>query len=66
MQPYKRMSLKELDKDNKLSLKYYGPFKVFQRIGSITHRMELTASSQVHLVFHVSYLKKITRDKVPI
>ena len=28
LKPYKQMSLKQLNKDNKLSPKYYGPYKV--------------------------------------
>ena len=34
--PYKQMSLKQLNKDNKLTPKYYGSYIVLQRIGSIT------------------------------
>ena len=29
LQPYKQMSLKQANKDNKLSPKYYRPYKVF-------------------------------------
>ena len=34
LQPYKQMSLKNTKKDNKLSLKYYSPYKVPQNIGT--------------------------------
>eukprot|EP00253_Pinus_taeda_P024878 PITA_24878 len=33
LQPYKQMSLKQVKKDNKLSPKYCGPYKVLQKIG---------------------------------
>ena len=60
------MSLKNTKKDNKLSPKYYGPYKVLQNIGSMDYKLELPASSWVHPVFHVSYLKKVIGDKLPV
>jgi hypothetical protein len=45
LQPYKQMSLKQAKKDNKLSPKYYGPFKVLQRIGTMTYKLEFPTSS---------------------
>jgi hypothetical protein len=66
LQPYKQMSLKKLNKDNTLVPKYYGPYKVLQKIGSMAYKLELPATSRVHQVFHVSYLKKVIGDKIPI
>ena len=65
LQPYKQMSLKNTKKDNKLSPKYYGPYKVLQNIGSMAYKLELPASSRVHLAFHVSCLNKVIGDKLP-
>ena len=64
LQPYKQMSLKQAKKDNKLSPKYYGPYKVLQKIGTMAYKLELPASSRVHPVFHVSCLKKVIGDKI--
>ena len=66
LQPYKQMSLKNTKKDNKLSPKYYGPYKVLKKIGSMVYKLELPASSRVHPVFHVSCLKKVIGDKLPV
>ena len=66
LQPYKQMSLKELNKDNKLSRKYYGPYKVLQKIGCMAHKLEHPTSSWVQPVFHVSCLKKVIGYKFAI
>ena len=66
LQPYKHMSLKKTNKDNKLSLNYYGPYKMLQNIGTMEKKLELPASSQVHPVFHVSCLKKVIGKKIPV
>ena len=60
------MSLKKYKKDNKLSPKYYVPYKVLQKIGTMAYKLELPASSRVHPVFHVSFLKKVIGDKIPV
>ena len=45
LQPYKQMSLKQVKKDNKLSPKYYGPYKVLQNIGTMAYKLELPTTS---------------------
>ena len=45
LEPYKKISLKQAKKDNKLSPKYYGPYKVLQNIGMMAYKLELTSSS---------------------
>ena len=66
MQSYKHMSIKKLNKDNKLTPKYYGPYKVLQKIGSMDYNLELPSSSRANPVFHVPCLKKVIGDKIPI
>jgi hypothetical protein len=64
LQPYKQISLKQAKKDNKLSPKYYGPYKVLQKIGTMAYKLEFPASYRVHPVFHVSFLNKVIGDKI--
>ena len=45
LQPYKQMSLNQANKDNKLLPKYYGPYKLLQKIGTMEYKLELLASS---------------------
>ena len=47
----------------KLSLRYIGPFKVLERVGTVAYRLALPPSlSGVHAVFYVSMLRKYTLD----
>ena len=57
LQPYQQVSVSQR-KNKKLGPKYYGPFKVTERIGEVAYRIELPPGSTVHPVFHVSQLKK--------
>ncbi|XP_070043111.1 uncharacterized protein LOC142178039 [Nicotiana tabacum] len=57
LQPYIQSSV-AVRRNLKLSAKYYGPYKVLQKIGSVAYRLESPSSSQIHPVFHVSQLKK--------
>ena len=66
LQPYKQMSLKQAKKDNKLSPKYYGMYKVLQKIGTMAYKLELPAASRLHPVFHVSCLKKVIGENLPV
>ena len=46
----------------KLAKKFYGPFKILQKIRLVAYRLELPIASQIHPIFHVSWLKKRIRD----
>jgi hypothetical protein len=52
----------------KLAPKFYGPFRVEERIGDLSYRLALPARPQIHNVFHVLFLKKFVGtppDEVP-
>ena len=66
LQPSKQMSLKQDNKDNELSPKYYGSYNMLKNIGTMAYKLKLPAASQLHPVFHVSCLNKVIGDKLPI
>ena len=62
-----RQTLVELRNNTKLSTKYFGPYQVIQKIGKVAYKLKLPKESKVHLVFHVSLLKKkVGQQIVPL
>jgi hypothetical protein len=54
MQPYREAAL-GLRNSLKLTSKFYGPFRVIQKVGVVAYRLQGT---KLHDVFHVNQLKK--------
>lgn len=57
VRPYRQSSL-ALRRNEKLTPKYFGSYKIIARVGSVAYKLELPAESAIHPVFHVSQLKK--------
>ncbi|XP_020266777.1 uncharacterized protein LOC109842291 [Asparagus officinalis] len=56
--------VKRFGKWGKLFLRYIGPYRIVDRTGAVSYRLDLSASmSGVHDVFHISMLKKHLQDE---
>ncbi|XP_074337152.1 uncharacterized protein LOC141674323 [Apium graveolens] len=58
LQPYKQKSLAERV-SLKLSVKFFGPFQVEEKVGAVAYKLRLPAHSKPHTVFHITLLKKL-------
>lgn len=57
MQPY-RLAAFNIRSGLKLATKFYGPYRILQKIGNSSYKLQLPARVQIHNVFHVSQLKR--------
>lgn len=49
--------------NNKLSFRFFSPFKILEKLGSVGYKLEFPPSSSIHPVFHVSQLKLSPGDQ---
>ncbi|GJT17849.1 reverse transcriptase [Tanacetum coccineum] len=57
LQPHKKVTVRQ-GQQHKISAKYHGPFLIEERIGKVAYKLKLPSHSKIHLVFHISQLKK--------
>ena len=65
LQPYAQTSVANRPYP-KLSFKYYGPYEITERNGSVAYRLNLPEDSIIHPVFHISQLKQFHEDYTPV
>jgi hypothetical protein len=57
LQAYTQSSLKKSGAEN-LKPRFYGLYRIIRRVGEVAYELELPYGSQIHNVFHISWLKK--------
>lgn len=65
LQPYRQMSV-QLRRNLKLAPKFYGPYRVVQKVGKVAYKLELLPNSKIHPVFYVSLLKNHIGNTVKV
>jgi hypothetical protein len=65
LQPYKKNYLK-VEHCQNLVPEFYGPYTILKHVGQVAYQLTLPSHSKIHLVFHVSCLKKVIGTKCQI
>lgn len=64
LQAYKKRSIfRRLSQ--KLSIRYFGSFRIIDKLGTVAYRLKLPDGSLFHFVFNVSLLKKRIGEDTP-
>ncbi|KAA0066054.1 ty3-gypsy retrotransposon protein [Cucumis melo var. makuwa] len=58
IRPYRQVSLRKR-RNEKLAPKFFGPYKIIEKIGPVAHKLEFPESLSIHPIFRVLQLKKM-------
>ncbi|CAM8992550.1 unnamed protein product [Rhodiola kirilowii] len=61
LQPYRQNSLRNR-RTNKFAKRFYGPFQITERVGSVAYRLNLSSTARIHNVFHIALLRRFVGD----
>ncbi|TYK07869.1 Transposon Tf2-11 polyprotein [Cucumis melo var. makuwa] len=56
LRPYRQGSIAN-KRSEKLTPKYYGPYRIIEEIGEVAYRLELAPKAAIHNIFHISQLQ---------
>ena len=65
LHPYKQATIMGKGLEN-LKPRFYGPYKVIQKIGEVANKLELPIGSKIHNVFHVSRLNNFIGQHISV
>ncbi|KAL2973409.1 hypothetical protein AAZX31_14G043900 [Glycine max] len=66
LRPYRQSTVRGSPASSgKLTKRYFGPFRVLERIGAAAYRLELPDRAKIHSVFHCSLLKPFRGSPTP-
>ena len=57
LQPFKQQSIPN-SVFHKLAARFYGPYRIVERVGKVEYKLELPSQACIHNVFHISLLKR--------